>query len=158
MSVLKLFSFIVAWFAALLGYSTIAIVAITVFITAILCEYLILTTTTNEGYIQMALVLTDEQKVSLSLSPKTAAGNPAALDGAPVWSVSDPSVLELAVAEDGLSAVVSAKGLGAAQVSVVADADLDAGEVRELSGVLDILVVAAEAATLGVSAGVPELK
>lgn len=106
----------------------------------------------------MALVLTDEQKVELVLAPKTAAGNPASLDGAPTWSVSDESVLELTVSEDGLSATVAAKGLGSAQVSVVADADLDEGEVREISGVLDLVVVAAEAATLGISAGTPVLK
>jgi len=112
----------------------------------------------KRGYIQMALVLTDEQKVPLVLAPKTAAGNPAALDGAPVWTVSDETVLELTVSEDGLSASVAAKGLGSAQVSVVADADLDEGETREISGVLDIVVVAAEAASLGISAGVPEAK
>ena len=112
----------------------------------------------KRGYIQMALVLTDEQKVPLVLAPKTAAGNPAALDGAPVWTVSDETVLELTVSEDGLSASVAAKGLGSAQVLVVADADLDEGETREISGVLDIVVVAAEAASLGISAGVPEAK
>lgn len=106
----------------------------------------------------MAIVLTDEQKVELALSPKTAAGNPAALDGAPVWTVSDEAVLELTVSADGLTASVAAKGLGSAQVSVVADADLDEGETREISGVLDIVVVAAEAASLGISAGVPVSK
>jgi len=30
---------------------------------------------------------TSEQKVLISLNPVTAAGNPATLDGAPVWSV-----------------------------------------------------------------------
>lgn len=105
-----------------------------------------------------ALVLTDEQKVELALAPKTAAGNPATLDGAPAWSISDPAVADLVVAEDGLSAVVLAKALGSAQVSVVGDADLDEGEVREISGVLDIVVVAAEAASLGISAGTPSAK
>lgn len=106
----------------------------------------------------MSLILTDEQKVTLALTPKTAAGNPAKLDGAPVWSVSAPEVASLEVAEDGLSATVVTVGLGAVQVSVSADADLDEGEVRTVSGVLDIEVVAAEAASLGISAGVPELK
>ena len=105
-----------------------------------------------------ALVLTDEQKVALVLAPKTAAGNPASLDGAPVWSITDPAVADLVVAADGLSADVVAKALGSAQVSVVGDADLDAGETREISGVLDIVVVAAEAASLGIVAGTPVAK
>lgn len=132
-----------------------AITAFLVFISSLLTEVFI---TTIKGNLNMALVLTDEQKVGLSLAPRTAAGNPASLDGAPVWSVSDPAVLDLVVSDDGLSATVSAKGLGAAQVSVVADADLDSDETRELTGVLDVLVVAAEAATLGVTAGIPDLK
>lgn len=106
----------------------------------------------------MALILTDEQKVSLAIDPRTAAGNPAKLDGAPVWSVSDANVLALTVAEDGLSAVVTATGaLGASQVSVTADADLGEG-VRPIAAVLDVTVVAAEAATLAITAGAPELK
>jgi hypothetical protein len=112
----------------------------------------------KRGYIHMALVLTDDQKVSLALSPKTASGNPASLDGPPNWALSAEGVVELLVAEDGLSAVISTVGLGSVQVTVTADADLDEDEVREISGVLDVLVVAGEAATLGISAGIPEVK
>ena len=104
------------------------------------------------------LKLTDEQKVALSIDPRTAAGNPASVDGVPVWTSSDPDIVALEVAEDGKSAVATAAGgLGAAQVSVVADADLGEG-VRELTGVLDIEVLAAEAVELGITAGTPELK
>lgn len=105
------------------------------------------------------LILTDEQKVSLALDAKTAAGNPAALDDVPSWSTSAPEIVSLDVAADGLSAVATAVGpLGLAQISVTADADLDDGEVRELTALLDIQVVAAEASTLGIAAGAPELK
>ena len=143
--------------AAILNIPFLAVIAASVHITAMVSEYLI-TSEINKGNIKMSLVLTSEQKVGLSLSPKTAGGLPATLDGQPIWSVSDPAVLELTVSKDGLSATVAAVGLGSAQVGVVADADLDKDEVRELIGVLDILVVAAEAATLGISAGIPEIK
>jgi hypothetical protein len=107
----------------------------------------------------MALILTDEQKVALSIEPRTAAGNPARVDGVPVWSVSNAEVLSLQVSEDGLSAVVTTAGpLGDSQVVVTADADMDEGEVREITGILDVTVVAAEAASLAVNAGTPEVK
>ena len=106
----------------------------------------------------MALILTDEQKVSLSIDPRTAAGNPAKVDGVPVWSVSDSNVLTIVPSEDGKSAVVTTTGqLGASQVSVSADADLGEG-VRTIAATLDVTVVAAEAATLAITSGTPELK
>lgn len=106
----------------------------------------------------MALILTDEQKVKLSVSFLTKAGNAAKVDGAPVWSSSNDTVISLVVAEDGLSAdAVTVGPLGSAQVSVSADADLGEG-VRSIVGTLDLEVVAAEAATVGIAAGAPELK
>ncbi len=106
----------------------------------------------------MALVLTDEQKVSISLQPVTAAGNPAKVDGAPTWSSSDPSILALDVAPDGLSAVATTVGpVGTSQIHVNADADLGAGVVP-LDALLDVEVIAAQAASLTLVAGTPELK
>lgn len=111
-----------------------------------------------KGGDEMALVLTDEQKVALSVEAKTAAGNPASVEGAPVWTVSDPGIITLVVDPAGFSAVaVTAGPLGPCQITVTADADLGAG-VRTITGILDIEVMAAEAATLGIAAGTPELK
>jgi hypothetical protein len=104
------------------------------------------------------LILTDEQKVSLAIEPLTQAGNPAKVDGAPVWSVSDESVITLVVAEDGLSAdAVSTGKLGTVQVSVSADADLGEG-VRAITSTLDVEVKASEAVTLGIKVGTPVTK
>jgi hypothetical protein len=104
------------------------------------------------------LVLTDEQKVVLFLEPKTAAGNPAKVDGVPEWSVSNADVLALQVSADGMSAVAVASGpLGGAQVNVTADADLGEG-ARPITAVQDIEVRAAEATQLGIRAGAPEPK
>ncbi len=106
----------------------------------------------------MALILTDEQKVTFSVSFVTAKGNPATVDGAPVWSVSNDTVLSVVPSADGLSAEVVAVGpLGSSQVSVTADADLGAG-VTALVGTLDVSVVASEAASVIISAGVPVLQ
>lgn len=110
------------------------------------------------GDLAMANVITDEQKLDFAFVPKTAAGNPAHIDDIPVWQVSDPSILDLAVAEDGLTATVISLGpLGSCQLSVQADADMGEG-TRLLTATAEILVVPAEAATIGLVAGVPVLR
>lgn len=106
----------------------------------------------------MALILTDLEKVSLSVAFTTAVGNPATVDGVPVWATSDESVLSVVASEDGLSAVVTTVGpLGSAQVSVTADADLGEG-VKPLVGTLDVTVVGSEAVFAIVAASAPEPK
>ena len=103
----------------------------------------------------MALILTDVQKVELSISPTSAAGNPAPVDGAPVWTSSDDTVLTVTASEDGLSAVAVTTGkLGKAQVNVTADADMGEG-VKAITGVLDIEVKVSEAVSLAVTSGTP---
>jgi hypothetical protein len=95
---------------------------------------------------------TSEQKVLISLNPTTAAGNPATVDGAPVWSVIEGDCT-LEVAADGLSCyLVSGAANIVNQVSVSADADLDEGEVREISELIVYAVVAPEATALGIAA------
>lgn len=107
----------------------------------------------------MAIILTDEQQVRLSVAFTTAAGNPARVDGVPAWESSDPSVIEIVdVAADGMSCTARTVGpLGSVQVSVKADADLGAG-VREVAAVDTIEVMAAEAVSASISAGPPEVK
>jgi hypothetical protein len=105
----------------------------------------------------MALILTDVQKVTLAVAFVSAKGNPAVVDGLPVWGTSDATVLSVVPAADGLSADVVAVGpLGTAQVSVTADADLGEG-VRALVGTLDVTVIASEAGAIVINAGVPTL-
>jgi hypothetical protein len=101
------------------------------------------------------LQLTDVQSCSLSVQPIDAKGNPAPVDGPPSWSVSDPTILSIVPSADGLSASISAVGLlGNCQVNVSADADMGAGTVT-ISGSLDVTVVASQAASLNIGAGVP---
>lgn len=111
----------------------------------------------NNTYLKevLMLVLKDNQKVALFIVPTSAAGNPALVEGVPVWTISDSAVLICTPSEDGMSAEVKAAGLvGTAQVSVTADADLGEG-VRTITGVLDVEVKAGEAVTLTVSHGEP---
>lgn len=101
------------------------------------------------------LVLTDIQEATLSVAFVDAAGNPAVVDGAPAWAVSDAALLSITPAADGMSAVVSANGpLGTGQVSVSADADMGAG-VTTIAGTLDIEVLASAAVSIAISAGTP---
>ena len=95
---------------------------------------------------------TSEQKVLISLNPTTAAGNPATVDGAPVWSVIEGDCT-LEVAADGLSCyLISGAANVVNQVSVTADADLDGAEVREISELIVYAVLAPEATALGLNA------
>ena len=106
----------------------------------------------------MSLILTDLQKVSLSVAFTSAAGNPAQVDGVPVWLSSNEAVVTVVAAEDGMSAVATTVGpIGEAQVPVSADADLGEG-VKPIVGTLDITVIGSEAVFAGLAAGIPELK
>lgn len=102
------------------------------------------------------MILTDTQKVTCTIDPRNIKGNPAPVDGVPQWSSSNPAVATVTPSDDGLSATVTAVGVGVTQISCVADADLDAGETREITGVLDVDVRPSEAVTLGIVAGTPE--
>ena len=104
------------------------------------------------------MILTTEEKVTLTIAPITPAGNPARVDGIPVWSVSDPAIATLTVSGDGMSAEIVSTALGQTVITVEVDADLDQGEVRTLTGMMDITVVEPEAVTMTIEAGAPVLK
>jgi len=101
------------------------------------------------------LLITDTGGARLSIKPVTAAGNPAKVDGVPIWTVADPSLLRLEVdAENPLLATIHAAGpVGTTQVNVQADADLGEG-VRAIAGVLDVQIEAGEAVSLDIGAEV----
>lgn len=102
------------------------------------------------------IVLTNTQKVAVTIQPVDSLGNPALVEGVPVWSVSDPNLLTLDVAADGMSGFVVTVGpVGLAQVNVSADADLGEG-VTTITGLLDVEVIASEAVTFNITTGIPE--
>jgi len=100
------------------------------------------------------LILGANQKAPLSVRFEDAEGNPARVDGIPAWTVSTPEVGELVVAADGLSAELVAGSPGTGQVNVRADADLGTG-TKEIVGVLDVDVLAGEAAVVVIASGPP---
>ena len=104
-----------------------------------------------------AISITNEQKVSVTLTPVTDTGKPAKLDGSPAWTtVSGNSQVQ--VADDGLSAVlVSSDDPGETVVVVKADADVGEG-VEELADTITLTVIGATAKNLGLSFGTPEAK
>lgn len=97
----------------------------------------------------MDITSTVEQKVHIQLAPKTAAGNPATLDGLPTWTVDPPATVE--VDADGLGAfLISGDTVGSSNWSVSADGDLGSG-VRTISEGGVYSYTDAEAAALGVT-------
>jgi hypothetical protein len=104
------------------------------------------------------VLLTIDQTLPLAIQPVDRLGNPAKVDGAPVWTVSDPTIGEItSLAADGLSCVFNTLAAGVAQIVVTADADLGVG-VRTISGTLDVQIESGEAVGLAILAGAPVAK
>ncbi len=109
-----------------------------------------------KGEVNLMLTLTSSQKAALTVAFKDKKGNPATVDGAPIWGVDNPNVLAITPAADGLSCDVSAVGpLGTALVSVQADADLGEGVVP-IAGSLEVMITSGAAETVEITAGAPE--
>jgi len=101
------------------------------------------------------LILKDTEQAVLNGGFLDKKGNPATVDGLPVWSVSDATILSVQPAADGLSATIVANGpLGLSQVSISGDADLGEG-MKPVVGTLDVTVVAGEAVSATINAGTP---
>lgn len=89
--------------------------------------------------------LPDDKTASAAVSYVDAKGNAAKVEGAPVWSSSDDTILTVEAAADGMSATITPAGpLGTAQVKVEADADLGPG-VLPIITIGDVEVVAGQA-------------
>lgn len=103
------------------------------------------------------MLLPDDQSVSASVTFQDAKGNAARVDGVPVWAADPAGIVELVVADDGMSAVVKPVGpLGSVQVSVTADADLGAGNVPlALLGTVEVIAGTAVAGSINFGAPVP---
>lgn len=100
--------------------------------------------------------LTDSQEVDLTVVFDDKKGNVAAVDGVPVWSSSDETIVKVVnPSADGLTAVAQAVGpIGQATITVTGDADLGSG-VASVVGTFDIQVGAGQAVTPTVTAGAP---
>jgi hypothetical protein len=101
------------------------------------------------------LILPVDHKVPASIQPVDAAGNPAVVDGVPVWTSSSPEIATVNAAADGLSAEIVPVGpVGSCQINVTADADVGGG-ITTITGLLDVQTAAGEAVGLQVTTGAP---
>jgi len=99
--------------------------------------------------------LPDDKSVTASLAYVDAKGNPALVEGAPVWTTDRPDIVTVTPAADGMSAVIAPVGpLGSAQISVDADADLGAG-VTNLTTLGQVDVIAGTAVAGSMNFGAP---
>jgi len=106
------------------------------------------------------VTITNEQKVNVTLSPKTDTGKPAKLDGIPTWTVVNPSEVTSTVvpAADGMSAdLVSSDTPGDTTFLIDGDADLGTG-VEDVQETITLHVSGANAKNLGVTIGTPVAK
>jgi len=102
------------------------------------------------------------QECPVTLNITNAAGNPAQVQGAPVWASSDETVVTVTAAADGMSAMVSSVAPGGpARISVSADADLGQG-VLTITGVSEDITIVEDPANLAsvmtLSLGAPQPK
>lgn len=106
----------------------------------------------------MALILNADQKVKLTITPVDSYGNLSVVENL-TWESSDPDILTIEPNEELETEVyaVAVGPTGDAQVVVRADARIGDGEVV-LTGVVNVTVLPAEAVSLSVAAGEPELK
>lgn len=115
-------------------------------------------TTDLEGHITEGatnLAMTNSQKATATIAIVDKAGQPAPVDGIPVWASSDATIITVTPAADGMSADVVAVGpLGKANVSVTADADLGAG-VKSIFGILEVEITQGEAVGITLTLGEP---
>jgi hypothetical protein len=99
--------------------------------------------------------MTFNQKIDLSIAILDRKGNPAKVDGAPVWALSDDALGELSVAADGLSASFKSLSLeGNGLLSVTCDADLGEG-VEAIVGTLPLVIASEKAVEVKISASEP---
>lgn len=97
--------------------------------------------------------MTNSQQATASITPVDKKGQPASVDGIPVWASSDETIITVEPAVDGMSALVKAVGpLGSANVSVTADADLGTG-VTSIFGTLAVTITQGQAVGITITLG-----
>lgn len=106
----------------------------------------------------LELTITNEQQVVVRLNPRTDAGKPAKLDGAPVWSVtSGPG--KVVPADDGLSATLVSDDTDLSDTIYLVDGDADLGAGKEdVQDTITLHVTHANASNLGLVAEQPTAK
>ena len=105
--------------------------------------------------------ITGQQKVRLTINPRTAVGDPATIDGVPTYTSSDTSVVTISPDpnDDKACYAVAVGGEGTATVTVECDADLGSG-IRTITGTEDIEVSndSTEASSVSIEHDTPQAK
>lgn len=114
-------------------------------------------TTASKRNLLMAFSMTDSQQCEVTIAPVSKKGNPAPLDGIPVWSTENTNVLALTPSGDGLSCVIAAVGpltSTPVRVTVTGDADMGSG-VTPIVGFVDVEITGGQAVSINVTPGIP---
>jgi len=101
-----------------------------------------------------------DQQLPLTVEFTSASGAIAKVGNIPFWTTSDPAVLTVVAAADGMSAVATVTGIvGVATLSVSANADTSGG-INVITGTLDVTVATAleQATTVTIIPGIPTTK
>lgn len=106
------------------------------------------------GEFLMIQIVEDEFFVTKPLVVTSARGNAAAVQSV-VFSSSNEAVLAVVDNGDGTAKASAVGPAGSAQLIVTADADLGEG-VKNITGTLDVEVVAGDAAIIVIEAGAPQ--
>lgn len=93
------------------------------------------------------------QKAPVVLKVTDSKGNPGLLDGKPVWSLSNPDLADLVLADDALSGSLVPKGpVGSLTVQVHGDGDLSEG-VRDILGELQVDLIPGDSVKIALELG-----
>lgn len=108
----------------------------------------------NERKDVITMDLKNTQGIDLTITPTKPDGQPGQVDGVPVWSSSDESIVTVTPTADGLGCRVLTvdNAVGTATVKVSADADIGAG-VQEITAALDFNVSDPNVSNLNLTAG-----
>jgi hypothetical protein len=101
----------------------------------------------KKGGTQIMETLKVGETRSFTLSVLDVKGRPAPIDGTPIYENSNPGVVDLFVAEGGLSGTVTHLDGGDARITATIDADLGEG-VRNIVAIADIHCLPLEAQTV----------
>lgn len=102
------------------------------------------------------LFCTNEEKIKVTVNPVTPGGSPVALDG-PIGVSVQSGEGTVQLVDDNSFYVISGNNPGDTAFLVSGDADLGTG-VETVSDIVLLHVAGAKAASLGMTAGTPELK
>ena len=102
--------------------------------------------------------ITTEQLIPVDVAPVTSAGNPAPIDGTPVYQIDDPTVASITQPGDtATGCLLVSVGVGTTKIRGTVDADLGSG-VRTIPFEEDVIVLTPEAAAVTVTSGEARLK